>query len=301
MDAPPVPDDIELEKRSDSLVFEVKRSDGTVVTEAEYQALRHPYPPFQSPTASTDPELEERLARPYKICAEGDSWVNILWPISKVRGFNESFVDIIESDRRCFVNNIGWPGDEFSDIVAKEQYKGSIQSGIFGFFILSGGGNDFLGGRSLARFVKPFSAGGGASDPWAYIRKDNLKVIFAEVAAGYQRIIENVQAWSRNTEILLHGYDHAIPRPGGPWMGTPFSALGYNVDDPVAAAIIRAVVDEFYDLLSDFDRRERKVHLINARGCCAGHWHDELHPDKIAAIKLARKYLAKMDELAPVA
>ncbi|MBY3258708.1 hypothetical protein HFO09_29820 [Rhizobium laguerreae] len=301
MDAPLVLDDIELEKRSDSLVFEIKRSDGTALTEAEYQALRQPYQPFPGPSPSVDHELQARLTRPYKICAEGDSWVNILWPISKVKGFNESFVDIIEGDRRCFVNNIGWPGDEFSDIVAKEQYKAPIQSGIFGFFILSGGGNDFLGGRSLARFVKPFSAGGGASDPWAYVRKDNLKAIFAEVAAGYQRIIDNVQAWSRNTQILLHGYDHAIPRPGGPWMGTPFSALGYNASDPIAAAIIRVVVDEFYGLLADFDRRESGVHLINARGCCTGHWHDELHPDKSAAIKIAQKYLAKMEEITPVA
>lgn len=286
---------LDLEKRGDSLVFEVKKADGTSLTEAEYQTLK------EESELGPAPFSEDSRRRPFKTCAEGDSWVNILWPLSKIKGFNESFVDIIEADPRCYVNNIGWPGDEFSDIVAKEQYRGPIQSGIFGFFILSGGGNDFLGGRSLARFVSPFSTGGGSNDPVAYVRRDNLRAIFDEVERGYLRIIDNVRTWSPATQILLHGYDHAIPRSGGPWMGTPFSALGYDVDSPITASIIKLVVDDFYQLLDGVARNKRNVHVIDVRGKCANHWHDELHPDHVAAVKIADSFLEKMQDLSPTA
>lgn len=294
------PQDIRLDKTDKSLVFEVKHKDGRPLTEKEYRLLRDPEGVAE---ISTDPRMrrrfDDRLSRPYKLCSEGDSWINILWPLSAAAGYNETFVDIIERDSRFYINNIGWPGDEFSDIVAKKQYKAPIQSGIFDFFVLSGGGNDFLGGGRLSKFITPFD--GHSDDPEAYIRTDRLRSIFEDVEDGYHKIIRDVQTWSPKTHIFLHGYDHAIPRPDGPWMGRPFSALGFDVASALPRKIIKYLVDEFYKLLRGIAARHAKVHLIDARGCLKGHWHDELHPDRIAAEKVAVKFIAKMEAIKPLA
>ncbi|TAW00051.1 hypothetical protein ELI24_17470 [Rhizobium ruizarguesonis] len=279
-----------LTKEDEGLVFDARKADGSPFTEEDYQASRR--------ETSAD-----RAAVPsiYKICAEGDSWINILWPLSSVQGYNESFVDIIENDGRVSINNIGWPGDTFESIVAREQFRVPIQSGIYDFFILSGGGNDFLGGGSLVKFIKPFASVPASADPEDYIDKASLTDIFAEVKRGYVSIINKVSVWSPHTEILLQGYDYAIPRPGGQWMGTPFANLGYSVADPLPARIIRLVVDEFYALLDEVRQVRPRVHVMNNRNQLQGHWHDELHPDKVAATRVGNAYIDEMFRLRPIA
>ncbi|MDR9759350.1 hypothetical protein RJJ37_06835 [Rhizobium redzepovicii] len=279
-----------LIKESEGLVFDARKADGSPFTEEDYQASRRE----TTAERATAPTL-------FKICAEGDSWVNILWPLSGVQGYNQTFVDIIEEDGRFFINNIGWPGDTFESIVEKEQFRAPIQSGIFDFFILSGGGNDFLGGGSLVKFIKPFASVPASSDPKDYIDRARLTEIFAEVKRGYVSIIQKVSVWSPATEILLQGYDYAIPRPGGQWMGTPFASLGYSLSDPLPARIIHLVVDAFYELLDDVRQVRPRVHIMNNRNQLQGHWHDELHPDKVAATKVGSAYIDEMFRLRPVA
>lgn len=294
------PQHIVLEKAPESLVFEVRHPDGTPLTEQEYLLLRDP---LTAPGMEYDERLggarAQRTARPVKLCAEGDSWVNILWPLSATQGYNETFVDVIARDDRFYINNLGWPGDEFKEIVAKKHYTVPIKSGIFDFFILSGGGNDFLGGGNLANFVKNFEEGNGSTSPSDYIESAKLEEIFKTVQDGYRTIIRDVRTWSPKTHILIHGYDHAVPRHEGRWMGTPFTELGFDITGNLPRAIIKLIVDAFYRLLEQVADEDLKVHLVNVRGCCEGHWHDELHPDEIGAEKVAESFLEWINDLRP--
>ncbi|NTJ36269.1 hypothetical protein G6K86_32210 [Agrobacterium rhizogenes] len=284
-----------LVKTNESLVFEVLKPDGTPLTQDEFQRQKVDQHPADADRERPTSPLDHRLGTtPFQLCAEGDSWINILWPLSAVEGYNESFVDIIEEDSRFTVNNLGWPGDTFEDIVKAEQFKGPIQSGIYDFFILSGGGNDFLGGGSLVNFVKNFSEVGGSATAEECIEAAKLDAIFSDVAKGYHRVLKEVRLWSPNTHIFIHGYDHAIPRVGGKWMGTPFHELGYDLTTPLPEEIIRIVVDKFYLLLAGVAGTDKHVHLVNVRGTLQNHWHDELHPDHEGAILVSKKFIEPM-------
>ncbi|MBP1847013.1 hypothetical protein J2046_005295 [Rhizobium petrolearium] len=239
----------------------------------------------------------------YKLAIEGDSWASILWPWSKLFGYNQAFSNIIDEDFRFYMNNVGWPGDTLENIVHKtfsrniqhERDRGlrvPIQSGIFDFLILSGGGNDFLGGGELQKFLRPYVQ--GVSDPWDCLDKPKVDRIFKRIRTAYLRLIEAVNLWSGRTHIFLHGYDHAVPRHGGRWLGEPFSSRGYNPDLKICTNIVKVLVDRMYETLGQIAAQNRRVHVVDVRGCCKGNWHDELHPNLPAARLVAQRFISSM-------
>ncbi|MDX3926971.1 MAG: hypothetical protein QHC90_14345 [Shinella sp.] len=238
----------------------------------------------------------------FKLLVEGDSWANILWPWSSLFGYNQSFSNFIDEDPRFYINNVGWPGDTLENVIYKtlsndpsQSDKGlrvPIQSGIFDFLILSGGGNDFLGGGELKKILKPFA--GGASDPWDCLNTGKVDQIFSRIRTGYLRLIQAVNLWSPKTHIFVHGYDHAVPRVGGRWLGKPFSSWGYDPQLKICADVIRVLVDRMYETLDEIAADNSHVHVVNVRGCCNSNWHDELHPNAPAARLIARQFLASM-------
>lgn len=270
------------------------KTDQSLVYEVE--GYRPQHPPFLR-TAPQPGTYKFRLA------IEGDSWANILWPWSKIFGYNQAFSNIIDEDDRFYINNVGWPGDTLENVVHETFSIGiqgqngrglrvPIQSGIFDFLILSGGGNDFLGGGELKKFLKPFVA--GVDDPWDCLDKQKVDRVFSRIRTAYLRLIQAVNLWSRKTHIFLHGYDHAIPRAGGRWLGDPFSSRGYDPSDKICAEIVKLLVDRMYDLLDQISAENRRVHVVNVRGCCQENWHDELHPNLPAARLVARKFIESM-------
>ncbi|WP_112761087.1 hypothetical protein [Phyllobacterium sophorae] len=238
-----------------------------------------------------------------KILAEGDSWVNLLWPESSALGYEMTFVNALAKDMAKYDTlNIGFPGDTFAEITKNPpQYKQPISGGQRQFFIFSGGGNDFLGGGSLVKYVKRFSQGGGSSNPRDYIKDNEFKAILNRLKIGYRQMVRNVDVWSSGyTHVLLQGYDYAHPRNNGPWLGKPFKALGYAWDSNIAKEIVKYSVDRFYEMLGGVADSSAKVHLVDARNCCQGNWHDELHPNEKASKKIAKKFDAAIDQILAV-
>lgn len=272
----------EMEKTDTSLVFRINGYNAH-----HYRSLRH----------DTDPDEFE-----FKVIVEGDSWANILYPWSEFFGYNEAFPNFIERDPRFYYNNVGWPGDTLENIVQRsldpnpaEPDKGlyvPIRSGIFDFLIFSGGGNDFLGGGELKKFLKRYRS--GVTDPWECIDKKKVDDVYKRVSSLYLKIIKFVNVSSPHTDIFLHGYDHAIPRSGGRWLGTPFSSMGYTPEAKICRDIIASLVDRMYDTLEDIASSNDKVHVVNVRGLCQNNWHDELHPNRPAAKAIADKFIATM-------
>lgn len=274
----------EMEKTNTSLVFRIGGYE-----EARYYGLRN----------GADPANFE-----YKVLVEGDSWANILYPWSEYFfGYNEAFPNFIERDPRFYYRNIGWPGDTLEDIVtsshAPDGRKGAdsglyqpIRSGIFDFLVFSGGGNDFLGGGQLECFLKPYRA--GTTDPWECLDRAKVDGIYDKIRDQYLQIISLVNVSSPQTKILLHGYDHAIPKSGGRWLGVPFTSKGYTPESPLCSYIIAVLVDRMYELLGEIAASNRTVRVVDVRGLCSNHWHDELHPDRVAARAIADKFIGEM-------
>lgn len=226
-----------------------------------------------------------------RVLAEGDSWINLLYPIS---GYPPTLADRIDAAQGYFVHNVGWPGDTFQGILTGQvtQRRQLLESNTFDHFVFSGGGNDFIGGQALKSFLRPFP--GGNPTPKDCLRMDDLEAALGTVANGYRRIDHEVATWTTRTTMLVHGYDHAIPRPGGPWLGTPLAARGYGVTSKLARDIIAFMVDRFYEVLAGVEDKAKRIRLVDCRGAVGSDWHDELHPNAQAAERVARRFLAKI-------
>ncbi|MCA1299356.1 hypothetical protein [Stappia indica] len=231
-----------------------------------------------------------------KICAEGDSWINILWPFSAALGYDMTFFDVIEQRPDLYTRGIAWPGDTFAEILAARDYRQPLASGIYDFFIFSGGGNDILGGSALATLLKPKEAGGGSGDPRAYLIGGRLDAALSRLAEGYNTLAADVAALAPGTVLLLHGYDRPVPLAGEPWLGQPFAAKGYDLeaDARLIAEIIAFLVDHFYALLDKVTKNHPNAEVMDLRGIVAGRWTDELHPRQDASTDIAQTFLERL-------
>jgi hypothetical protein len=161
-----------------------------------------------------------------RVCADGDSWINILWPWSKPFGHEKTFFDVIEENVSYYSRSVGYPGDTLADMLAARDYRQPLGSGIFDCFIFSGGGNDVLGGKALVALLRDRQAVGGSPDPHDCIDPDALASAVATLASGYDFIARDVRAADSGVAMLVHGYDYPLPRAGEPWLGVPFAAKG---------------------------------------------------------------------------
>jgi hypothetical protein len=283
--------DLRLEKNpSICLVYDVYDSRGKVL------APKQVYDEYliEERTSWRRQSLKEAVGP--KICADGDSWINILWPYSAVFGHQKTFFDVIQEDYRT--TDVAYPGDTFQQMLLEKDYRGPIGSGIFDFFIFSGGGNDVLGGGALVELLRWKTDGGGSTDPKRYLFLPLLKSALHGLRAGYLEIADDVKAKSTNkTHMLVHGYDYPIPRPDGVWIGKPFHSKGYDLrrDKELIAAILKHLVDQFYSMLEGVARSRRNVTVVNLRNVCAGRWNDELHPKAAASKDFSMKFRSIID------
>ncbi|WP_029059162.1 hypothetical protein [Stappia stellulata] len=237
-----------------------------------------------------------------RVCAEGDSWINILWPWSSAFGYEKTFFDVIEGDSAYYTRSVGYPGDTLADMLAARDYRQLLASGTFDCFIFSGGGNDVLGGAALSRLLRDRPATGAAATPAGCIDPAALAAAVSDLAKGYDFIARDVTAADPDVKMLVHGYDYPRPVAGEPWLGVPFAARGYDLvaDKDLIEAILMHLVDAFYDMLATIAASHAHVEVVDLRTIVAGRWNDELHPKETASLDLAAEFTRRMPT-APVA
>ncbi|MEO9528888.1 hypothetical protein [Roseibium sp.] len=245
--------------------------------------------------------LEARSAQSdIKICADGDSWINILIEFSHALGYNKTFFDVLEERYRT--SSTACPGDTFEQMLQEKTFKVHIDSGINDFFIFSGGGVDVLGGGALTRLLRTKAEGGGSSDPEKYLNLDRIDAALRKLKSGYLEIAQYVKVRSPRTVMLVHGYDYPVAQADGPWLGTPFLKRNFDIgsDRALVDGILAYLVDRFYGMLEDVARNISNVTVVDVRNVVKGRWTDELHPKKAASEDIAAVYQNVM-EGSPVA
>lgn len=235
----------------------------------------------------------EIMSRPsdISICADGDSWINLYWPFSKLFNYEKTFFDILQDE--YITTDLARPGDTFKKILREREYRDVIKSGTFDFFIFSGGGNDILGGGDLKKLLKQKPKNENSLNPRLYLRMERLSDAIAFLAKGYASICEDVEVLTNgHTRLLVHGYDYPSPEKGGPWLGDPFTTRGYNLeeDNELIQSIIKFLVDSFYRTLHEVSIESKSMFVVNLRDICAGRWTDELHPNASASADIAGKF-----------
>lgn len=223
-----------------------------------------------------------------RICAEGDSWCNLLWPVS---GYPKTLVDWL--GEKYYTNNIGWPGDTMAEMLEAKQYHQPIKSGSFDFFIFSGGGVDFF--TDLGDYLVKYDASNPQANPADYT-KPAFKAYMKTITTRYKAIARQVTTWTTRTKLVLHGYDYAIPVPSGRFLGQRFEKLGYDTSGPLPRRLVKYLIDEYYLALeAAVATAPQRIILVNCRGACQGKWHDELHGTSAATKEVARRFAKAMN------
>ncbi|MCZ4092268.1 hypothetical protein [Sinorhizobium psoraleae] len=271
------------------LVYHVKDAQGRYLTDE--QAVRA----LQSSAVPADTMIAQKAAG-LRVCADGDSWINILWPLSALAGYAPTFFDILEG--RYYAQNVAYPGDTFEQMRQKKDYRQLVNSASFDFFIFSGGGNDILGGGALTELLRPRTSG-TSSNPSSFLRLDILDRKVRSLEDGYSEIARDVaiQSAPKRTRMLVHGYDVPKPVVNGPWLGQPFTRRGFNLsqDGALIEGILTHLVDRLYDMLDRIERAHDNVTVVRLKNVVQGRWNDELHPKKAASQDLAQKFVAVLE------
>ena len=145
--------------------------------------------------------------------------------------------------------------------------------------------------------LKNKSDGHGSSNPSDYIKPDKLAATLARLKKGYRQVAKQAKLSRSDILMLTHGYDYAIPRKDGQWLGTPLKAAGFAHDDPLSPKIIAFLVDRFNDMLGEIDTEFAHVRHVNVRKTIKTKWHDELHPTTEGARLVAKLFEKEVGKL----
>ncbi|MEP9388261.1 SGNH/GDSL hydrolase family protein [Mesorhizobium sp. KR9-304] len=243
-----------------------------------------------------------------KVLAEGDSWFrlpNLSWPVS----YPDDLVDVLRQTYE--IPGVAMWGAEIGHMVTvqKNNYLVPLRSGLYRHFMFSGGGNDVL--ASVQTHVKRFGAAGtNPSSAESYL-KASFDGALATVIGHYRTLAGHVRSVSNPKPTLyVHGYAHARPLPGGPYIGAKLEALGFDANSSLARKIVAAMVDRFNVKLKAFAAAENAAHptykvvYVNLRPAftSAADWNtDEIHPSDAGAAKAAARMGDNIAANVPVA
>ena len=224
----------------------------------------------------------------FKIVAEGDSWFNLpaICP--------DTAVDQLQDLGRRISNIARW-GDTFQDIVTSREHLAAVRPKRVRVLLFSAGGNDALGNANFQPYLRLFNP--GHTDPdnvGRYIKpqfRKDMRALVGEIADEARR----VRTVNAKVEVFVHGYDYAIPRTNGRWLGGPLEERGFfqsnTVQRNLSRAIMRKMVDIYNGLLAAEAASLPYLHYVDLRGTVGArsNWIDELHAKTPAAGRLARK------------
>ena len=233
-------------------------------------------------------EFAQHVRTGYKpiVVSRGDSWFlhPLLWEtIDWLRG-------------GYAIHSFDWPGDTLDDILNdKADWQAAIQSDAADIFMLSGGGNDVIGGGAITSHLNSFDP--NISDPAGYLKPSYYELV-ESCLLKIQNVFESVLGLSRKISIVCHGYDRVIPN-GGKWLGNPMNSIGI-LDPILQKKITDLMIDNLNQRLSGLAKAYApRVYHIDLRGVVTAGWDDELHPSEAGFRQIASHFRGVIDLLSP--
>ncbi|MEM6466746.1 MAG: serine protease, partial [Pseudomonadota bacterium] len=235
--------------------------------------------------------LRSRKPGDLVIVSEGDSWFQ----------YPALLHDIIDEVMEIHpVRSLGGSGHLITDMEMRGEFEDAIRKERPHVFLLSGGGNDLLGKvngtRRLLSLLHPYKKGASTE---SLIDLNALGVVLDEVERAYLKICTRALAIDSNLRILLHGYDHALPRANGVWLREPMDKLG--IPKGKQREIVRLLIDRFYDLLDQISEElGPNVEVLNVRGKVGKttqSWTDELHPKDEGFKRVSEIFLKRLGDI----
>lgn len=222
-------------------------------------------------------QFELKLLSGYKgpvLVAEGDSWFT--YPrLDVVGALNDKYA----------ISHLAAAGDTLEQMVEQDEYlEETVRVGA-SVLLLSGGGNDALGGGDLKAHLRPFDP---ALNPAQHV-KSSFTGLLDGATRHYDQIFRRVAREAPGVVAICHGYDYTIPA-NGKWLGRPMQEIGI-VDKAFQRAIVMELIDRFSLAMSRLAARyPHVVYLDNRNTVGKGEWTDELHPNPDGFRKVAHKF-----------
>lgn len=218
------------------------------------------------------------------IVAEGDSWFRLPW-------FYPPYTVIDLLQRRYPIDNLARWGEELSAMVAAGEYIPHLATGKVRFLLFSGGGNDLLGSR-FTSFLRHWDSDHDGPQHAAYYLRPEFDRALDELELLYRLVARNASSLSPSTRLVVHGYDHVIPRNGGVFLGKQMEDdlnLHPYYNAKLCAAILALMINRFNARLAKLQNELPNFRHLDLRGKVgANGWFDEIHPNTAAAGRVAR-------------
>jgi lysophospholipase L1-like esterase len=241
------------------------------------------------------------LAPQAPIVAEGDSWFNL--PYIKLIGLplyhGLDIPGVLKDELGYPVESGAYWGDTLASIFAEKWYLDALRQRGSRILLLSGGGNDLLGGGHLFDLLNVLPPGRPARDYLNQQYAAERKLI----RRTYRTIMDEVRAVDPAIRILTHGYAYAIPNLAGEnpgfWVGAPMLRKGIS-EPGLARDIVRAMIDDHNEGLAALaaEPGSNLIHIDLRPHVRDDEWWDELHLGPSGLRRVAGRFAQVIDAVA---
>lgn len=214
------------------------------------------------------------------VVSEGDSWFQ--YPIRL-----NDVVDSLINDRGYQLLSLGAAGDLLGNMVQREEYVEKIEDENADVFLVSGGGNDMLGGGRLRDFVLSKPANASVQERINGVR---WRQFLEQLTQLYEGMFDKLTSSYPSLKIICHGYDYALPR-GQQWLGEPLESR--RVPERQSNDLVKILIDGFNERLIETADRYSQVTHVDCRGVVGENvqsWYDELHPNNAGYKRVADRF-----------
>lgn len=227
-------------------------------------------------------KILEKHPKRRRVVSEGDSW------------FQHPLVeDTIDHLFNHFaIYSLGAAGDELSNIFNENEYVPALETQDAKVLLLSGGGNDLMGGR-FGSYLNKHTAG---TDPKRFLNDEFFSKV-RDMMNIYRAIFTSMKQQMPQVTIFTHGYDYVVPGTAkkGKWLGKPMQRKGIR-EQADKEAVIRVVIDEFNDKMESLAHEFDNVEFVDMRGTVRQtQWHDEIHPDALGFQQVALRFFNRVN------
>lgn len=214
-----------------------------------------------------------------RIVSEGDSWFQFPFILSDI-------IDNVMEQNDFAVFCLGAAGDLLRDMVNTSEYVDAIVREQPEFFLMSGGGNDLVGGNNLARVLHPFAAGRAPED----YPNPTFDAFAQQIRADYMRLFNSLRDRFPHLKIVCHGYDYPVPK-NDRWLGQPMRQRGIE-DLTLQRQILVTVMDRMNQVIAEAASHFANVRYLNLRNLLSTEeWFNELHPNNQGFRKVSALFL----------
>ncbi len=221
------------------------------------------------------------------IVSEGDSWFQ--YPVF--------LDDIIDNISQVYpTKSLGGAGDTLRHMLKEKEFVDAIKDTNADFLLISAAGNDVLGQGHFSALLTPFQKGMTAAD---ILNQTAADAMLDTVCEGYTRIFEAALKAKSDLYILTHGYDYAIPRPGGKWLGMPLqeARVPENMWDIVIIELIDKLHKRLSDLAENYKTNVRHIDCRKSVTHAERYWYDEIHPNNLGFSRIAERFIQQIRTL----